>query len=190
MKKVLIYLIMSTILAVMLCVPVDARTSGRTSTSRSGSTGRTTASKSTKSGSTYRDPSKRVSTAKPGSTVVVGGKAIKTSDKKPKDSKYKNSKGVIGDNGYMPALKSYTPPAGSVVYQQDRSPFDYLPWIYLFSSNSPQYDKVVVVEPDGKEVVADPAPGANDGMVVFNWFVLITGGLALIALVVYFVNKR
>ena len=128
---------------------------------------------------------------KPGSTVKTSdGKDVKTSTKAPSNSKYKSQAGVTGVDGYSPRFNNgYTAPAGSVVYYPQRSFIDYLPWIYLFSANSPANDSATVVQPDGKEVVAKPEPEGVDGLAVVNWIVLILLGGGLIVLVIYLVNR-
>lgn len=130
------------------------------------------------------------STAKPGSTIkTADGKTIKSSTAKPSSSKYKRSTGVVGDNGYSPRFTGYSPPAGSVVYYPQHSALDYLPWVYLFSMNSPSHDQATVVQPDNKQVVAEPQKGA-DGLVIFNWIFLVLIALAIIAGIVWIVNKK
>jgi hypothetical protein len=154
-----------------------ARSSSRSSSSRSSSR-------------TPSKPPKGTSTAKPGSKIKTSdGKEVTSSAKKPSDTKFNKSRGIIGDNGYSQRFNGYEPPAGSVVYYPQHSALDYLPWIYLFSQNSPANDQATVVQPDGKEVKAEPEKGV-DGLAIFNWIVLILMGLGLIALVVWFVNRR
>lgn len=158
---------------------------GRSSSSRSSSSSSKSSSKAT--------PSKPVagkSTAKPGSTVkTADGKTVKSSTAKPANSKYTKSKGVVGDNGYTPRFSGYSAPAGSVVYYPQHSGLDYLPWIYLFSqNNSPHNDQATVVQPDGKQVVAEPVKGA-DGMYIFNWIFLIVICIAVLVGIVWGINK-
>jgi hypothetical protein len=118
------------------------------------------------------------------------GKEVKTSSDKPKNSKYSSEAGVSGVDGYNPRFNNgYSAPAGSVVYYPQHSFIDYLPWIYLFSHNSPSNDKATVVQPDGKQVEAQPVQEGVDGMAIFNWFLLIVLGLGLIAGIIYLVNK-
>jgi cobalamin biosynthesis Mg chelatase CobN len=172
-----------------------ARSSGgvRSTTSRSTSTSRsTTRSSSTSKTSTKpAAPKTGTSKAKPGSTIkTASGQTIKSSTKKPANAKYASSKGIVGDNGYTPRFTNgYSAPAGSVVYYPQHSALDYLPWIYLFSSQSPTHDQAVVVQPDGKEVQAKPVAGGTDGMMIFNWIVLILIVAAICAGIVYLVNK-
>lgn len=132
------------------------------------------------------------STSKPGSKVkTADGKEIQSSAKKPTNSKYQRSTGIVGDNGYQPRFNNgYTAPAGSVVYYPQHSALDYLPWIYLFSqNNSPRNDQAVVVQPDGKEVQAAPVKDGVDGLVVINWIILIIIIAAIGAGIVYLVNR-
>lgn len=122
--------------------------------------------------------------------TTADGKTVKTSDKKPTNSKYKNESGVTGVDGYNPRFTNgYVAPAGSVVYYPQHSFIDYLPWIYLFSQNSPQNDSTTVVQPDGKEVTAKPEAGGNDGMVFLNWAMLGAMGVGAIALIMWLINK-
>lgn len=134
------------------------------------------------------------SKAKPGSTIkTADGKVIKTSTAKPTNAKYNKSVGVVGDNGYTPRFTSgYQAPAGSVVYYQNHSALDYLPWIYLFSqdhSPAPSQQTATVVQPDGKQVVAKPVAGGTDGLAILNWIILIIIVGAIVAGIVALVNK-
>lgn len=163
--------------------------SSRSSTSKSSTPKSSTPSKPTAPKSTSRSTSS--SKTKPGSTVKTSdGKEVKTSTKAPSNSKYKSQAGITGVEGYNPRFgNGYSAPAGSVVYYPQHSFIDYLPWIYLFSQNSPSNDSATVVQPDGKEVVAKPQAEGTDGLAVFNWIILILLGLGLVALVIYLVNK-
>lgn len=117
------------------------------------------------------------------------GKTVTSSTAKPANAKYSQSSGVVGDNGYQPKFTSgYSAPAGSVIYYPQHSFLDYLPWIYLFSHDSPRNDAVTVVQPDGKQVEAKPEEGF-DGLAVLNWIVLVVIALAVIAGVVWLVQK-
>lgn len=158
-----------------------ASSSGRSSSTRS-----STSSRATSSG-----PRVGTSRAKAGSTIKTSsGQSIKTSSKTPTNSKYTDSRGVVGDNGYSPRFTNgYVAPAGSVVYYPQHDAFDYLPWVYLFSHDSPQNDKVTTVQPSGKEVVAQPVPEGTDGLAVFNWLLLIIIGAAILSGIVWGVNK-
>lgn len=192
MKKILI----AIALAVLILPPAVAEAkyrSGGFSSSRSYSS--TRSSTSTRSGTTTKTSPTRpanygTSTKRPGSSVKVGGKTIKSSTKKPSNGKYRDSRGIVGDNGYSPRFSNgYSAPAGSVVYYPQHSFIDYLPWIYLFAATSPQNDKAAVVQPDGKEVIAEPVKEGVDGLAVVNWMVLIALVLGGIAGIVWLVNR-
>jgi len=172
---------------------------GGVSSSRSSYSSRSsTSSRSTSRSSTPTKPSKPSSTSrntssskiKPGSKVTVGDKSITTSTKKPSNGKYTSQAGITGVDGYTPRFSNgYSAPAGSVVYYPQHSALDYLPWIYLFSQNSPANDSATIVQPDGKEVVAKPEPEGADGLAVLNWFILILLGIGAIVLVMYLITK-
>lgn len=162
-----------------------------TSGSRSSTSSKSSSSKpssSSKSTSTSK-PATGKSTAKPGSTVKVGGKTVKSSTAKPTSSKYSKVGGVVGDNGYSPRFSGYSAPPGSVVYYHDYNFSNYLLWAYLFSSHSPATQTTTVVQPDGKQVVAEPQRG-TDGMAIFNWILLVLLALAVIGGIVWLVNKH
>jgi hypothetical protein len=171
--------------------------SSRGSSSKSTSPKSSTSSKSTPSTPSKPTPPKSNSrstpskTTKPGTDIKTSdGKTVKTSPKAPSNKKYNNQAGVTGADGYSPRFNNgYSAPAGSVVYYPQHSFIDYLPWIYLFSQNSPANDSATVVQPDGKEVVAKPEPEGTDGLAVFNWFMLILIGLGAVGLVIYLVNR-
>lgn len=136
-------------------------------------------------------PKSGTSKAAPGSKVKTSdGKEVQSSTKKPTNSKYTESKGVVGDNGYSPRFNNgYSAPAGSVVYYPQHSALDYLPWIYLFSQNSPAKDQATIVQPDGKEMQAQPVQEGGDGLAVLNWFILIVMALAIVGGIIWGVNK-
>lgn len=136
-------------------------------------------------------PAPGTSKATPGSKIkTADGKEVQSSAKKPASSQYKSSNGVVGDNGYTPRYTNgYTPPPGSVVYNRDRDFMDYLPWIYLFSQDSPAKDQQVIVQPDGKEVQAQPVQEGVDGLAVLNWILLIAIIAGIIGGIVWGVNK-
>lgn len=158
-----------------------ASSGGRASSARSSS------SKSSSKASASK-PSYGKSTAKPGAKIKVGGKTVKTSTAKPANKTFTNEKGIIGDNGYKPHFTGYTAPAGSVVYYPHHSATDYFFWAYIFSNSSPHNDQAVVVQPDGRQVQAQPQKGV-DGMLIFNWIVLVLVALAVIGGIVWLVNK-
>lgn len=166
---------------------------GRASSSggKSSSTSSGAKSSSSSGSSTSLAPSGK-STAKAGSKVTVGGKEVQTSTKTPTNKSNTAQKGVVGDNGYSPKFTNgYTPPAGSVVYYNQPSFADYLPWIYIFghSDAAPANQTATVVQPDGKEVEAKPQPGGTDGLLILNWILLILIAGAIIGGIVWLVNK-
>lgn len=174
--------------------------SGRSSSSSSSSSGKSTSSSTGKAPSTSANKSANSSssrsttsaTTKPGSKVVANGKEVTTSTKKPSTVQGKPSTqaGVTGVDGYSPRFTNgYAPPAGSTVYYPQHSALDYLPWIYLFSQNSPQNDQTIIVQPDGKEVQAQPVKEGVDGLAVFNWILLIVIVIAIVGGIVWGVNK-
>jgi pretoxin HINT domain-containing protein len=169
------------------------RSSGSSSAGKS--TSSSTGSKSSSSGtSSYNSSSSRSTTSsstKPGSKVTTSdGKTVQTNAKKPSSSKVNQQAGIAGVDGYTPRFTNgYSAPAGSVVYYPQHSFTDYLPWIYLFSQNSPSHDQATIVQPDGKEVQAQPAPEGVDGLAVLNWVLLIAIVAGIIGGIVWGVNK-
>lgn len=171
-----------------------AKGSSSSSSSRSSSTSSSSTSKSTPPKTSTPAPSQSKpgkSTATPGSKVkTADGQEVQSSTKKPTNTKYTSSKGIVGDNGYTPRFNNgYSAPPGSVVYYPQHSFIDYLPWIYLFSQDSPSHDQATIVQPDGKEVQAQPVQEGIDGMAIFNWFLLIVIALGIIGGVMYGVYK-
>lgn len=154
------------------------------------SSSHSSSSSSRSSSSSSSSSSKGTSSAKPGSSIKTSsGATVKSSSAKPANSKYSNSTGVVGDNGYTPRFgNGYRAPEGSVVYYPSHSFIDYLPWFYLFSHNSPSSDAATIVQPDGKQIVAPPEKGV-DGMAIFNWILLVVMLAAVIAGIVWGVNK-
>lgn len=172
---------------------------GSSSSKSSGSSSNKSTSKSTgKSKPTAADKAANKSNSKnttssktaPGSKVTANGKEVQTSSKKPTNSKVSNQAGITGVDGYSPRFNNgYTPPAGSVVYYPQHSALDYLPWIYLFSQHSPANDSATTVEPSGREVTAQPVKEGVDGLAVFNWILLIAMVVAIVAGIIWGVNK-
>lgn len=156
-----------------------------------GARGSTSKSSGSSSKSAPSQPKPGKSTATPGSKVkAADGTEIQSSAKKPSNTKFNTSKGIVGDNGYTPRFNNgYSAPPGSVVYYPQHSMFDYLPWVYLFSQDSPAKDSATIVQPDGKEVQAQPVQEGTDGLAVLNWFLLIVMALAIIGGVMYGVYK-
>ncbi|HEY5806152.1 MAG TPA: hypothetical protein VIS56_02070 [Candidatus Saccharimonadales bacterium] len=144
-------------------------------------------SKSTPKTSTPKTPSKPKPSTKPTAdaktTTAQKPKAVTGTNKKYSDTGYK-----VGDT-YQPRFAGYSAPMGSVVYYPQHSFVDYLPWIYLFSQDSPSHDQAAIVQPDGKQVMAEPVRG-TDGMAIFNWFLLIVFFVAIIGGIVWLVNKK
>lgn len=173
--------------------------SSRSSSSKSSSSGKSSSSSKSTTPSPAPKPTPPPapktgkSTASPGSTVkTADGKTVTSSTTKPSNIKNARSTGVVGDNGYAPKFKNgYTAPPGSVVYYQQHSMLDYLPWIYLFSvmGDSPRNDQATVVQPDNKQVTVPPEKGGLDGLFILNWILLIIIIGALIVGIVYLVNK-
>jgi ribosomal protein L31 len=166
---------------------------GHSSSSGGGKSSSGSSSKSSSGSSSSKPaaPKAGTSTAKPGAKVKgADGKEVQSSTKTPAKSDYKSSTGVVGDNGYTPRYNNgYTPPAGSVVYNRERDFMDYLPWIYLFSQDSPRNDSQVIMQPDGKEVQATPAQDGIDGVAIFSWIVIIALVLGAIGGIVWLVNR-
>lgn len=168
--------------------------SSRTSSTSSKSTSSSSKTSSKSSAATKKAPvTAQKTSTKPGTKIkTASGKTVKSSTAKPKNIKNAQEKGIVGANGYTPQFTTgYHPPAGSVVYYQDHSAIDYLPWIYLFSlgNNSPRNDQATVVQPDGKQVTAEPVKSGVDGMFILNWIILIIIVLAIIGGIVYLINK-
>jgi len=168
---------------------------GRSSGARSSST-KSTSSSTGKSSPTAADRSANTASSRnttsaktaPGSKVTAGGKEVQTSAKAP--SKPASQAGIAGVDGYTPRFTNgYTAPAGSVVYYPQHSALDYLPWVYLFSQNSPTNDSAMTVEPTGREVVAQPIQEGVDGLAVFNWILLIVIVVSAIGGIIWGVNK-
>lgn len=161
----------------------SSSSSRSSSGSKSSSSSKSSTSKSTPKTAT---PSKPKASTKPsaGSRVTDGSrpKAVTGTNKKYGD-------GHRVSDTYQPRFNGYTAPPGSVVYYPQHSPLDYLPWIFLFSQSSPSHDQAMVVQPDGKQVVAEPPKGV-DGMVIFNWFIIIVFLALLLGGIVWLVNKK
>ncbi len=165
-----------------------ARSSGGYRSSSSGSK-----SSSSTSTTSNKSTSRTTSSAKttPGSKVTVGGKQVQTSSKKPTNPNV-NQAGITGVDNYSPRFTNgYSAPAGSVVYYPQHSFIDYLPWVYLFGmgGDTPTDDKTIIMQPDGKEVQAQPVQEGIDGLAVFNWILLIAIVIAIISGIIWGVNK-
>lgn len=103
--------------------------------------------------------------------------------------RYSNEGYTVG-NGYQPRFTNgYVAPAGSTVYYPQHDLFDYMLIGYLFSNDSPRNDQSVIVQPDGKEVVAKPQQQGTDGLLIFNWIMLILIALAIIGGGMWLINK-
>lgn len=166
----------------------SSASSGSTSKSTSKSTGKSPPTEANKSANKTSSRSTTSAATKPGSKVTAGGKEVQTSAKAP--SKPASQAGIAGVDGYTPKFKNgYSAPAGSVVYYPQHSALDYLPWVYLFSQDSPSNDNAIIMQPDGKEVVAPPVQEGVDGLAVFNWIMLIVIIAAAIGGIIWGVNK-
>lgn len=172
----------------------SSKSSSTVGKSTSSSTGSKGSSKSTNGGSTANKSNSRSTTSsstKPGTKITTSsGKSVQTSSKKPTSSKVNQQAGITGVDGYTPKFKNgYSAPEGSVVYYPQHSFTDYLPWIYLFSQNSPANDQATIVQPDGKQVSAPPVEEGMDGLAIFNWVLLFIIGACIIGSIVWGVNK-
>lgn len=169
-----------------------SKSSSSTSKTTSKSTGKKGApSAADKSANTSSSRSTTSSSTKAGSKVTTSdGKSVQTSSKKPTKNNVNQQAGITGVDGYTPRFTNgYSAPAGSVVYYPQHSFIDYLPWIYLFSQDSPAKDQATIVQPNGKEVAAQPVQEGVDGLAVFNWLLLIVMVIAVIGGIIYGVNR-
>lgn len=170
----------------------SSSTSRSTSTSTSKTSTSSTSSKTSTSTAPKTSSKSGTSKSKAGSKVKTSsGKEVQSSAKKPANSKYSRETGIVGENGYTPRFSNgYSAPEGSVVYYPQHSALDYLPWIYLFSQDhSSRNDQATVVQPDNKEVVAAPERSGMDGLLIFNWIILVLLAAAFCAGIVWLVNK-
>lgn len=165
--------------------------SSSSSRSSSASSKSSSSSKSSKSTAPKTSAKAGTSKAKPGSTVkTADGKTIKSSATKPTNTRYSQSKGIVGDNGYTPRFTNgYSAPAGSVVYYPDHSFTDYLLLWYIIGHNSPRNDQATIMQPDNKQLVAKPERSGLDGLLILNWIFMILIIAATGAGIVYLVNK-
>lgn len=147
---------------------------------------RTTTTRTTTKTSTTRTTAKPKTTAQKLTATGAKGKAATTKPKQTTINGHRLREPVTVTHQHF---YHYSAPAGSVVYYPQYSPMDYLPWIYLFSQNSPQHQQAVVVQPDGKQVQVTPQKGV-DGMLIFNWILLVVVALAAIGGIVWLVNKK
>lgn len=108
-----------------------------------------------------------------------------TTVKTPPKPGYKTTGAVVGTGGYAPKFSGYTAPTGSTVYYHNTSSWDWIPLMYIMNASSHQ--QATVVQPDGKKV--EVKQEGVDGMLIFNWVIMILLGLGLIALIVWLVNK-
>lgn len=118
---------------------------------------------------------------------------ITSTTNKTVNGKNYGKKGSVVGSDYQPKFSGgYTPAAGSVVYYQQSSALDWLPF-YMIMSSQNAHREAVVVEPgkDGgpatEKVVKEEG---LDGMYVWNWIFSILVSLGLIALIVWYVNKK
>lgn len=170
----------------------SARSAPKSSPSKSGTTKSQQNSSNKQSSNSTSKPAAPKTTATPSKDTKTTTTAKKPTSSVTKNTgKHYSDKAYVVGDGYTPRFSNgYSAPAGSAVYYPQHSFVDYLPWIYLFSQNSPRNDQTIVVQPDGKEVTARPEPQGVDGMLIFNWFLLILIAVAIVGGVVWFVNKR
>ena len=160
-----------------------SRSSGSKSSSSSKSTSTSKTNTST-SKSTTSVPSKPKTQSKPSSQT----KTITQETPKTSSGKTYSRTGHTVDEQYQPRFSGgYAAPAGSVVYYRDSSALDWLPFYLIMNSNN-QHREAVVVQPDGKEQIVKEE--GTDGMYIFNWFITIAFIVAIIAGIVWLVNKR
>jgi hypothetical protein len=138
------------------------------------STSRTSTSSTSRTGTTSSTASRPSTSTK-----------TTTSATAPKPG-YSKTGSVVGSGGYAPRFRGYAAPAGSTVYYHSTSAWDWLPFFYIMHASDHQ--SATVVQPDGKKV--EVKQDGVDGMLIFNWIMLILLTLGLIALIVWFVNKR
>lgn len=139
-------------------------------------------------------PTPKVST-RPTTTTKTVAAPVKTTA----SGKTTTGKASMVDSTYRPTFSGgYTPPIGSSVQYVERSSsfIDYLPWIYIFSQSS--RDKVNQQEAVVTEPGVDGAPGVEktvvmdeggDGLLIFNWIIMILLGGGIIWGIMWIVNK-
>lgn len=192
MKKLLIILVLGMFATTTLVNDAYAKGGGgragggaRSSGSRSVSPSKPSVSKpSTSKPSTP-------STPKVGSRPSASTKTVNSATAKTVNGKNYGTKGSVVDSNYQPKFRGYSAPAGSVVYYRSYGFMDWLPFYLIMTSQS--HREAVVVEPakDGqpaKETVVKEE--GVDGMYVWNWIFSILFVIGLIALIVWFVNRR
>lgn len=125
-------------------------------------------------------------------TVVKSTQQIKSSN-----GKKMSTSGKVIDSNYQPKfVGGYTAPIGSVVYYRESSVLDYLPLYLILTSNS--HRDAVVVTPqststDGRIIPSTTTTVKEDGidtMYVINWIVTILFFGGIIALALWFINKK
>lgn len=157
--------------------------SSRSSSTRSSSAPRASAPRASRP-SVPKAP--RVSGKPSANTVKVKSPAAKTVG-----GKSYGKTGSVVDGTYQPRFRGgYYAPVGSIVYYESRSFLDYLPFYMILASQ--QHREAVVSAPaangqSAKDTVVKEE--GTDSMYVWNWIFSIAVILALIALVVYRVNK-
>lgn len=193
---------LAVVLMLALFVPAIVEAKGGSSGGRGGGGGR---------GASSASSSRSVSPSKPAVATPSAPKAPKVSSKPSSSTKTvvapvkttstgkkTTGKASVVDDSYKPKIKGgYVPPKGSTVQYVERSSsfIDYLPWIYIFSQSSRDNvnnKEAVVTEPDGTEKTVVVEEG-NDGLLIFNWImmILLTCGLiyGVVALVNTFTKK-
>jgi len=134
---------------------------------------------------TTAKPTPKVSTKPTSSTAKVVSKPKTVAGKT-----FKGTGNVVGAD-YQPKFNGYTAPVGSTVYYRESSALDWLPFYMIMNSSS--HREALVTEPakDGQPAVEKVVKEEGvDTMYVWNWIfsILFTGGI--IALIVWFVNKK
>lgn len=125
----------------------------------------------------------------PPGDVPTGVNSVKSSTAHPSNEKYSHHHGTVGDANYKQQFINYNPPPASTVYYPVNSLIYYLPWLYLFSQNSPIRQDAVVIEPDGREVIAVPERSHLDGYMIFSWVSVLILLILAIILILKLVKK-
>lgn len=137
----------------------------------------------------------RAAAVKPSSSPSSSTRTVASPVKTTSTGKQTTGKANIVDANYRPRFNGgYVPPVGSQVqYVQSSASFiDYLPWLYIFSQNhrdNVNRQEAVVTEPDGTEKSVVMEEDGVDGLLIFNWIVMILLTSGLIYGVFVLVNK-
>lgn len=188
MKRALIFVLVGLLLLSAPAVYAKGASGGARGGSFSGSrstttTGRTTTSTTSKSTTTNTAPkAPTIGTAPSTST-----KTTTTTTPKTVAGKTYSKTGYVVDSTYQPRFRGgQTYPAGSTVYYQGGSMWDWFPIYYLLTHDS--HRDAVVTTPDGKEQAVEEE--GVDTMYVVNWIFAILLAVGLIGLIVWLVNKK